>query len=119
MIAEFESLFRDEGAHIAKYTRTSIAIKAAGIVAVALSAALGCAAQPIAVDARSVELGTSSTDLVELLGSPSRVADRTRGDRTFRTFYYPNGLSCVVDLTADVVCKVSVGETDGYCYPLR
>ena len=93
-----------------------------GIVVVAVSAALGCAAQSSprdGVDARSVELGTSTTELVALLGAPSRVADRTQGDRTFRTFYYPNDLSCVVDLTTDVVCKVSVGETDGYCYPLR
>jgi ABC-type hemin transport system substrate-binding protein len=93
-----------------------------GTVVVAVSAVLGCAAQPTprnAVDARSVELGTSTTELVAMLGAPSRVADTTKGDRTFRTFYYPNDLSCVVDLTADVVCKVSVGETDGYCYPLR
>jgi hypothetical protein len=68
------------------------------------------------VDARAVELGAGTTELVALLGTPSRVTDRTEGGRTFRTFYYPNDLSCVVDLTADVVCKVSVGETDGYCY---
>jgi hypothetical protein len=93
-----------------------------GLVGVVMSAALGCATQPSprdGVDARSVELGTSTTELVALLGPPSRVADRTKGDRTFRTFYYPNDLSCVVDLATDVVCKVSVGETDGYCYPLR
>ena len=93
-----------------------------GIVGVVMAAALGCASQPgprDGVDARSVELGTSTTELVALLGPPNRVADRTKGDRTFRTFYYPNDLSCVVDLTTDVVCKVSVGETDGYCYPLR
>lgn len=93
-----------------------------GIVAIFLAAAAGCAAQSgprDSVDARSVELGTSTTELVAQLGAPSRVADLTKGDRTFRTFYYPNDLSCVVDLTADVVCKVSVGETDGFCYPLR
>ncbi len=90
------------------------------IVVVVVTAALGCAAQPTSgdrVDARSVELGTNTLELIEMLGAPSRVADRTRGERTFRTFYFPNDLSCVVDLTTDVVCKVSVGETEGYCYP--
>jgi hypothetical protein len=89
------------------------------IVAVVLSAALGCAAQPGSrtdAGARAIELGTSATEMVALLGAPSRTRDVIAGDRTFRTFYYPNGLSCVVDLTTFVVCKVSVGETDGYCY---
>jgi hypothetical protein len=93
---------------------------AVGMVGVLLSATLGCAARPAAedrVDARSVELGTSSAELVAQLGTPASVQDRAAGGRTFRTFYYANGLSCVVDLTADAVCKVSVGETDGYCYP--
>ena len=31
MIAEFESLLKDEGAHVAKYKRTSVLIKAVGI----------------------------------------------------------------------------------------
>lgn len=91
-----------------------------GIIGLVMAAALGCAAQHPSrdgVDARSVELGTSAAELVALLGAPSRTRDRSAGDRIFRTFYYPNGLSCVVDLTADAVCKVSVGETDGYCYP--
>jgi hypothetical protein len=91
-----------------------------GILVVVVSAALGCAVQPTArdsVDARSVELGTTTAELVELLGAPGRTRDRTEGGRTFRTFYYPNDLSCVVDLATDVVCKVSVGETDGLCYP--
>lgn len=93
-----------------------------GIVGVVMAAAIGCASQPNprdGVDARSVELGTSAIELVATLGAPSRTRDIIAGDRTFRTFYYPNHLSCVVDLTTDVVCKVSVGETDGYCYPLR
>lgn len=91
---------------------------AIGIVVV--SAALGCAAQPSSragVDARAIELGTSATELVSLLGAPDRTRDRIAGDRTFRTFFYPNDLTLVVDLTTDVVCKVSVGETEGYCYP--
>lgn len=91
-----------------------------GILGVVTAAALGCASQPSprdGVDARSVELGTSTTELVAALGAPSRTRDISAGDRTFRTFYYPNDLSCVVDLTTDVVCKVSIGETDGYCYP--
>lgn len=91
-----------------------------GIIGIGIAASLGCAAQPTSrdgVDARSVELGTNAAELVALLGAPSRTRDRSSGDRIFRTFYYPNGLSCVVDLTADAVCKVSVGETDGYCYP--
>ncbi len=91
-----------------------------GIAGIAMSAMLGCAQQPFprdAVDARSIELGTSTAELVSLLGAPMRTQDATAGTRTFRTFYYPNNLSCVVDLTADAVCKVSVGETDGYCYP--
>jgi len=90
------------------------------IVSAVMTAALGCAAQPTSraeVDARSIELGTSTTELVSLLGAPSRTLDRSAGDRTFRTFFYPNNLTLVVDLTTDVVCKVSVGETDGYCYP--
>ncbi len=90
------------------------------IVLVVVTAAFGCAVQPASgdrVDARSVELGTSSLELVATLGAPSRTRDTIAGNRTFRTFYYPNDLSCVVDLTTDVVCKVSVGETDGYCYP--
>lgn len=93
-----------------------------GIVVIVVTAALGCAAQPTfrtGVDARAVELGTGSTELVEQLGTPSRVTDRTEGNRAFRTFYYPNDLSCVVDLATDVVCKVSVGATDGLCYPVR
>jgi hypothetical protein len=93
-----------------------------GILGVAMAAALGCVAQPTSrtgVDARAVELGTGTTEMVALLGTPIRVTDRTQGDRSFRTFYYPNDLSCVVDLTTDVVCKVSVGETDGYCYPIH
>jgi len=92
------------------------------IVGIVVAAALGCAAQPTSrtvVDARAVELGTGTTELVALLGTPSRVTDRTEGGRTFRTFYYANDLSCVVDLTTDVVCKVSVGETDGICYSIR
>jgi hypothetical protein len=100
-----------------RFVRPSFAI-----VGAVICAALGCEVQPTyrdGVDARSVELGTSTTELVALLGTPSRVTDKARGDRTFRTFYYPNNLSCVVDLTTDVVCKVSVGETDGYCYPIR
>jgi hypothetical protein len=91
-----------------------------GLVSVVMTAALGCAAQPdsqAGVDARSIELGTSTTELVSLLGAPSRTRDRSAGDRTFRTFFYPNDLTLVVDLTTDVVCKVSIGETDGYCYP--
>jgi len=64
-----------------------------------------------------VELGTSSAELVALLGAPDRTHDRTAGERSFRTFYYPDEFSCVVDLATDVVCKVSVGETDGFCYP--
>lgn len=91
-----------------------------GMLGVAMAAALGCASQSSprdGADARSVELGTSATELVSLLGAPSRTQDRIAGDRTFRTFFYPNDLTLVVDLTADVVCKVSVGETDGYCYP--
>ena len=93
-----------------------------GIVGIFVAAALGCAAQPSSragADARTIELGTSTAELVATLGAPSRTRDITAGDRTFRTFYYPNDLSCVVDLATDVVCKVSVGETDGYCYPLR
>lgn len=85
-----------------------------------LATTLGCAAQPVArdgLDARVVELGTSTAELVALLGAPVRTRDLSAGTRTFRTFYYPSNLSCVVDLTADAVCKVSVGETDGYCYP--
>jgi hypothetical protein len=92
------------------------------VVVIVVSAALGCASQTgprDGVDARSVELGTSTLELIAMLGAPSRTRDIVAGDRTFRTFYYPNDLSCVVDLTTDVVCKVSVGETDGYCYPLR
>lgn len=91
-----------------------------GLAGVVMSAALGCAAQSIPrdnVDARSVELGTSTAELVAMLGAPNWTRDLTVGDRTFRTFYFANNLSCVVDLTADVVCKVSVGESDGYCYP--
>jgi hypothetical protein len=91
-----------------------------GIVAVILSVALGCAAQPGAgdgVDARVIELGTSTAELIALLGAPMKTRDLAAGTRTFRTFYYPNSLNCVVDLTADAVCKVSIGETDGYCYP--
>ena len=93
-----------------------------GILGVVMATAIGCAAQPSSrtgVDARAVELGTGTTELVAMLGTPSRVADRTEGNRSFRTFYYPNDLSCVVDLATDVVCKVSVGETDGLCYPIR
>lgn len=93
-----------------------------GILGVIMAAALGCASQPgprDGVDARAVELGTNTLELIAMLGTPSRVTDRTEGNRSFRTFYYPNDLSCVVDLTTDVVCKVSVGETDGYCYPMR
>ncbi len=93
-----------------------------GIVIVVATAALGCAVQPASqdsVDARSVELGTSTLELIAMLGAPSRTRDVIAGDRSFRTFYYPNDLSCVVDLKTDVVCKVSVGETDGYCYPLH
>ena len=93
-----------------------------GIVGIFMAAALGCATQPTSragVDARTIELGTGTAELVAVLGAPSRTQDRIAGDRTFRTFYYPNDLSCVVDLATDVVCKVSVGETDGYCYPLR
>jgi hypothetical protein len=91
----------------------------AGFVVV-VTAALGCAAQlapRVGTDARSIELGTSATELVELMGAPSWTRDRIAGDRTFRTFYYPNDLSCVVDLATDIVCKVSLGETDGFCYP--
>jgi hypothetical protein len=91
-----------------------------GILGVVTAAALGCASQPSpreGVDARAVELGTSATELVAMLGAPSRTQDRTVGDRTFRTFYYPSNLNCVVDLMTDVVCKISIGETDGYCYP--
>ena len=90
-----------------------------GIVCTAMGAVLGCAAPPAsraAPDARAVELGTTMEELVSLLGAPSQTRDTARGGRSFRTFYYPNGLSCVVDLTTYVVCKVSVGETDGYCY---
>jgi hypothetical protein len=90
-----------------------------GIVCTSMGAVLGCAAQPAsraAPDARSVELGTTMEELVWLLGAPSRTRDAARGDLTFRTFDYPNGLSCVVDLATYLVCKVSVGETDGYCY---
>jgi len=93
-----------------------------GIVVAVVTAALGCAVRPASrdsLDARSVELGTSAVELIAARGTPSRTRDRIAGDRTFRTFYYPNDLSCVVDLATDVVCKVSVGETDGYCYPLR
>ena len=91
-----------------------------GIVGVVMSAALGCATQPApqdAVDARSIELGTSTAELIESLGPPVRTRDAAAGERTYRTFYYPNNLSLVVDLASDVVCKVSVGDTDGYCYP--
>jgi hypothetical protein len=94
------------------------------ILALALSAALGCTAQPASRtgtggDARSIELGTSTAELLSLLGAPNRTRDATKGDRSFRTFYYANDLNCVVDPTTDVVCKVSVGVTDGYRYPLR
>jgi len=85
-----------------------------------MGAGLGCAAQPsprASPNARSVELGTSAAELVALLGAPRRTQDRTAGNRSFRTFYYPNDLSCVVDLATDIVCKVGIGETDGYCYP--
>jgi hypothetical protein len=91
-----------------------------GSAGVAMAAILGCVQQPFArgaVDARSIELGTSTAELVASLGAPLRTRDTIAGDRTFRTFYYPNNLSCVVDLTADAVCKVSIGETDGACYP--
>jgi hypothetical protein len=89
------------------------------IFGMVMVAGLGCSALPprAAPDARTVELGTSAAELVALLGAPRRTQDRTAGNRSFRTFYYPNDLSCVVDLTTDVVCKVSIGETDGYCYP--
>jgi len=91
-----------------------------GILGFVMAAALGCASQSgvrAGADARAVELGTGSAELVEQLGTPIRVTDRTAGNRSFRTFYYANDLSCVVDLTTDVVCKVSVGDTDGICYP--
>jgi hypothetical protein len=93
-----------------------------GILGVVMATALGCASQfdPRAgVNARAVELGTGSNELLEQLGVPNRVTDRTEDNRTFRTFHYPNGLYCVVDLTTDVVCKVDVGETDGVCYRIH
>ena len=91
-----------------------------GIAGILLTAAMGCSTlRPggDGTDARSIELGTSTAELIASLGPPIRTSDVSSGDRTFRTFYYPNHLSCVVDLASDVVCKVSVGETDGYCYP--
>jgi hypothetical protein len=91
-----------------------------GTVVVVLSAVLGCSTQRVGgdgLDARAIELGTSTAELIAWFGPPLRTSDATAGERTFRTFYYPNNLVCVVDLGSDVVCKVSVGETDGYCYP--
>jgi hypothetical protein len=66
---------------------------------------------------RWVDLGTTTAELIGLRGQPERTRDRVERDRTFRTFYYADGTSYVVDLKKDIVCEQGIGETEGYCYP--
>ena len=86
-------------------------------VAAAL-AALGCSTQP-RTEAGSplTNLGMTTAQLLERRGQPMRTSDRTERDRTFRTFYYADGATYIVDVKTDIVCEEGVGKTEGYCYP--
>mgnify|MGYP001573691557 CR=1 FL=1 len=46
MITEFESLLKDESAHVAKYKRTSVLIKAVGIAFLLVGLAISIAGTP-------------------------------------------------------------------------
>jgi hypothetical protein len=90
--------------------------------AVVLALVAGACGTPSATgttigDRRPAELGMSSSELIKSRGQPDRTRDRTEAGRTFRTFYYTDGTTYVVDIDRDIICEEGIGETDGYCYP--
>lgn len=91
------------------------------LAGIAIASAWACASSTIAEKPREtdreIDPGTTVAELIELRGEPDRINDRVERDRTFRTFYYADGIFYVVDLGEDIVCEQGIGESNGYCYP--
>jgi hypothetical protein len=65
-----------------------------------------------------VELGMSTSELIEVKGTPLRISKCTLQDKIFTAYFYQNPESSyVVDSETDMVCELGIGRTEGFCYP--
>jgi len=69
-------------------------------------------------DPANIELGDSLDKLIEFEGKATRVSVLTMKDKIFIThFYQESNISYVIDEESGMICEITLGETEGYCYP--